>query len=235
MKSTILLMAIGLLSSSVTFADIKMIMQTTDGNLTTWANDNYFRTKLPKNQEADQNPMPPGDMLGVFKMKKIYMIIDEKKLLIDMSAPMPFAAMSGNQKPPKLKIRFKNKGAGNKIAGMVTTKYDIIAQGQKCFEVLTTKNKTYSALIKKYDSIDSPQGDSQNLCDEVENQIDDEMSAKYGYAVKMTDANGKVQMLLKEFKTGIKAPKKYLSLPKGYRVTTMMEAMSEMMSGKLNQ
>ena len=72
------------------------------------------------------------------------------------------------------------------------------------------------------------------MCEQAENQIDYSMDEKYGYPVKSVDANGQTQLLLKEFKNKVKAPKRYLAFPKGYQVTTMMEYASKaMIEGKV--
>jgi len=64
--------------------------------------------------------------------------------------------------------------------------------------------------------------------------MDQEKDSKYGYPVKMTDANGQLQILLKKFKTNQTAPKNYLAFPKGYKVSTMMEAAGTLMKMQQN-
>jgi len=235
MKKTFLIAILGLLTIQLANADTQMAFKYQDGSLTTFLNDKYMRGKFTQNSNSEDS-MPPGDMFGDFRSGKMYFIIEKEKLLIDTAAPAAFAGfknipgMPEVPKPPKLKITYKNKGAGKTISELKTIKYDIIVQGEKCFEYLLTKDKAYSAAMKKFDSINSDDGDAQDMCEEAEFQMDEKQYMKYGYPVKTVNANGKTTMLLTQFKTNVKAPKKYLSFPKGYQVTTMMEYAQKAMS-----
>lgn len=225
--------------TQLTFADTKIVFDVPDGTFTTWSNDKYFRVsqteyRKPKSKNNHQNEdsgKMPGDMLGDYRSGKTYMIIEKDKVLMDMKPPMSFLNTS-KHKSKKLNIEYKNKGKGKTIAGLSTIKYDIIVKGKKCFEVLLTKNKAFISAANKYNAINSdddnnPEADS--ICEQAENQIESQKISKNGLSVKTTNANGVVEMVIKEFKTGVKAPKKYLGLPKGYKVMTMMEAMTKAM------
>jgi len=247
MKHTALLIIASITFSQMAFADTKIVIESSEGSFTTWSNNKYLRTtqtkvKQPKkrssqyNSDEEMSNEMPGDMFGDLAKKKTYFIIEKDKILMDMSSPMLFGGLAGQQKPRPLNIEFKNKGTGKTVAGLKTTKFDIIVEGKKCFEVLSTKNSAYASLVQSYDSLSSEQGNMDDICDQAESQMSDKQYSKYGYAVKSINKYGEVDLLVKEFKTNVKAPNKFLSFPKGYKVMTMMEAMSKAMkSGNFQQ
>lgn len=215
-------------------ADTRMTIKDPDNEkITSWSNDKYFRTTIPKDEES---PMSEGDMLADLRSKKTYMINDKEKVIVNISqSEMPFANLRNNTDVEKVKIDFKNKGSDKKIAGLSTIKYHIYVQGEKCFEILMTKNKNYGDVMRKLDSLQEAENNSNadNICEQAENQMDLDKLAKHGYPVKKTDSKGIVQFELLEFKTGIKAPKNYLAFPKGYKVKSMMEMIKEAMSKQM--
>jgi hypothetical protein len=237
MKKIQLTLFIALLLNNIAYADTKMVIETPEGILTTWSNDKYFRAGHKQNLNSTNPPGPEGDMLGLLKSRKMYMIMDKEKILIDMSNPMPFSELSNMSSRPKIKISYVNKRKGEFIAGLKTTKYDLMARGKKCFEIYVTKNNAYNKTISDFNSLDSNDGDAQgDLCEQIETQQNPGIDKQYGYPVKMIDRNGKVTMLLKKFETNVTAPKKHLALPKGYQVMTMMDAMSKAMKdGTINK
>lgn len=236
MKTRMILFSICLIINQTAIADTLMVIESSEGTLTTWGNDKYIRANMKQAVNSETPSGPEGDMFGMLKTKKMYLIVDKEKILIDLSNPMPMAnypgmAEMGNMnKPPQIKVSYTNKRKGKVIAGLETTQYDFIAEGKKCFDVFLTKNKAYSKIIQDFDSLESAEGDTDGgLCEQAEIQQDSDLAKQFGQPVKMIDANGKITMELKKFKTNTTAPKNYLALPKGYQVMTIMDAMSKAM------
>ncbi len=240
MKKTITLFLLSLLIPQLTFADTKVVFESSDGSHTIWSNDKYFRITQAKPNKSKANKTNEdgmtGNMLGDYRSGKKYIIVEKDKIIIDMSTPLPAflqgSNLSGKHKTKKIKIKYIKKDTGKIITGLNVTKYDIVVKGEKCFEVSLTKNKAFTSFAKKLEKIISDDdNDSQegSNCEQAENQIDNDKENKYGYPVKIIDANGAVKMEIKEFNTNAKAPKNHLSLPKGYKVMSMMEAMTEAM------
>jgi len=57
----------------------------------------------------------------------------------------------------------------------------------------------------------------------------------YGFPVKIIAADAEQDMLVVEFKTNVKAPRKYLSFPAGYKIMTMTEMIQEEMAKRFSQ
>jgi len=230
MKKIITVLLASLIINQTALADSRMVIDTGSNKATIWSNEKFARSKITANTSEEDNDIPPGDIFVTFSTGKTYMIIDKKKSLFDMSSPaMNFGGIVPEKKPlKKLNINYKNKGRGETIAGLETTKYEISLEGKKCFDMLLTRNKAYSSVMKKFNSIPENYDSNESLCGQVESQISAEKEAKYGYIVKSTTADGKLDMLLLEFESGIKAPKKYLSFPAGYKIKSMAEMMQEM-------
>ncbi len=248
MKKIIFSILISGLVQQLALADSRLVFKTAEDKLTYWSNDKYFRMKIPKDIKSGNSPMSSGDMLADLRSGKTYMINDKEKIIVDVSNPEALfsglpKAESAHQETKATNYTYKKIGAGKKIAGIKTTKYHVIAQGKKCFEILMSKNKAFNRVMKKLDSIqpgdDGEHGNnddynnSDDVCEQVKNKMDNDNMAQYGYPVKATNANGIVQYEVLEFKTNVKAPKNYLAFPKGYKVKTMMELMKEAFSQEL--
>lgn len=240
MNKLIVALFTGLFINQSAFADTRIVIETPDGKITTWSNDKYTRSKLPTNEEMKRSPIQFDAVIGDFRSGKTYMLSNKQKLLVEVSTKPPMAGLAGMfkaPKPKKLEITYKSKGPGKTIAGLKTMKYDFIVRGKKCFEVWLTKDAAFAAEMKKHNLLDTSEaGDvDDDICEQANNQDNEKLEAKYGYAVKALDANGKSDLFIKEFKTNVTAPKKYLSLPSGYKIMTMMEAMTNAMSKKFTQ
>ncbi len=248
MKKIFFIVLISSLMQQLALADSRLVFKTTEDKLTYWSNDKYFRMKIPKDKESTNSPMSSGEMLADLRSGKTYMINDKEKIIVDVSNPEALfgglpKAESSHQEAETTNYTYKKIGAGKKVAGIKTTKYHVIAQGKKCFEILMSKNKAFNLVMKRLDSVQSGDDDghhnnddynnSDDICEQVENQMDDDKMAQYGYPVKATNAKGIVQYEVLEFKTNVKAPKNYLAFPKGYKVKTMMELMKEAFSQEL--
>jgi len=237
MKKILTILLFSISTHSIAFADTRIVIDSYDGKSSIWLNDKYIRMSFKDSNPQGDNPGPPGDMIANFSSGKSYMIIDKTKTLVDTSTPpMMFGAMMPKKSEHKIiKATYKNKGPGKTISGLKTTQYEVSIQGRKCFDMLLTKNQAYASAMKKIDSLHDDAGDFESICDQINEQVDIEANEKYGYPVKSITADGKLEMLVVEFKTNVKAPAKYLSFPSGYKIKTMTQIMQEEMAKQFPQ
>ncbi|HED35174.1 MAG TPA: DUF4412 domain-containing protein [Gammaproteobacteria bacterium] len=253
MKKIIAALFIGIAINNIALADTRIIIETGDSKTDIWLNEKYARTSFiennsDKNSPDENNPdendpdengseLPPGDVIKNFSSGKNYMIIDKKKILLDMSSPPMFFEEMTSDTPKKkssqkINFTYKNRGSGETIAGLKTTKYEVSAQGRKCFDIWLTKDRIYGQAMKKLgyfsDSEDDDDG-SESICEQA-NADDNE---KYGFPVKIIATDAEQDMLVVEFKTNVKAPRKYLSFPAGYKIMTMTEMIQDAMARQL--
>lgn len=253
MKKIIAVLFIGLVINNIALADTRIIIETGDSKADIWLNEKYARTSFIENNSDKNSPdennhdendpdensseQPPGDVIKNFSSGKDYMILDKKKTLVDMSSPPMFFGKMMSDTPKRIKnhkisFTYKNRGSGETIAGLKTTKYEVSAEGIKCFDIWLTKDRVYGQTMKKLGLFSEDEHDESGSICEQTNADDNE---KYGFPVKIIAADAEQDMLVVEFKTNVKAPRKYLSFPAGYKIMTMTEMIQEEMAKRFSQ
>jgi len=154
MKKTITALLISLAINNSAFSDSLLVNKTDDGKVTIWLNEKYMRLTFTEEKQNDDSPAPPADMITNFSSGKTYMINHKDKVLLDTSsAPMFSGGMMPEREPASNPdILYTRKGAGETIAGLKTTRYEVSIKGKKCFDMWLTKDSAYTRVIKKIDS-----------------------------------------------------------------------------------
>ncbi len=189
-----------------------------------------------------------GYLLVNSKAKKFYMIVPAERTIIEFSADKK----GKNTAVRKVNAQIEEVGAGPKVVGYATRKYELTANGEKCGSMLVSKQAAKIGDIEKLlsatGSLDPeafmPEEMLRGLqgmadsCDMAEMQLGEQELAKLGLPMKSLDSEGKMKHEVVSIDEKAKLKSELFELPKDYTRTTvkqMMEGMRKEMEGSMDK
>ncbi len=194
--------------------------------------------------EGDKN----GYLLVNSKAQKFYMIVPVERTIIEFSADKK----GKNTTRQKVDARIEEVGAGPKVAGYATRKYQLTANGEQCGSILVSKQaakiRDIEKLLSALGSLDPeafmPEEMLRGLqgmadpCDLAEMQLREHELVKLGLPVRSLDPEGKMKHEVISIDEKAKLKSELFELPKDYTRTTvkqMMEGMRKEMEGSMDK
>lgn len=219
----ILVVLFSLAFANVALADVKLVVKDSRGaSSTIYSNGQQARVEGGK---------MPGYAIIDFNSGEILAIDTTRKEAIKMSLAGSSAASTGSS----IGVSLKDKGGGRKIAGYLTRKYEIIAGGESCGMVYTSKklleNSDVSTVFQSMKALQGMIGGMGSrlsgmlsLCQRASLELGDAMSSS-GAPMRVIDASGKLVSEVVSVDTDSKAMN--YQVPAGLTVVSMDEKMGQ--------
>lgn len=165
-------------------------------------------------------------------------ILQEKKQIVDMNAapPLDFKRSTAGSALPK--VNLVHKGAGPKIAGYPTQRYQLFANGALCLNTyLSSEAMTRSGLKEFHADFARMQAKQKQAgraagmryapCEDAQ----DVLMARYpelGMAMRTLDASGQLRQEVVSIETGARVAPSIYELPQGFSRLTHEEFLRQM-------
>ncbi|MCP4388754.1 MAG: hypothetical protein GY802_10690 [Gammaproteobacteria bacterium] len=219
----ILVVLFSLAFTNVALADIKLVVKDSRGTTSTiYSNGQQARVEGGK---------MPGYAIIDFNSGEI-LAIDTKR---NEAVKMSFADASGTTAGNRVGVSLKDKGGGQKIAGYLTRKYEIIAGGEHCGMVYVSdkllKNGDVSAVFQSMKALQNMTGGVSSrlsgmlsLCQRANLELGDTMPSS-GAPMRVIDASGKLVSEVVSVDTDSKAMDYHV--PAGLKVVSADEKIGQ--------
>ena len=178
---------------------------------------------------------PAEYLLLNLKNHQAYAVDRDQRQVVEMNDP-PGQAHPGEH-PAQKSVSFKKKGAGPKLAGYATERYELSAGGERCGEHFVAPQTLQSADLKRF--IDAMLAFSQGQAAGDEDPLreactaaEDVADAQYrelGLPLRVTDGEGKVVHEIEKISAVDGFPAGSFDIPADYAVTNPREMMERMM------
>lgn len=176
--------------ANAALSDVKLVIKDVRGNSSTiYSNGQKARV---------EGGQMPGYGIIDFDSGELLMIDKERKQVMKMS----LANQANGSTAGGVGVSLKDKGGGRKIAGYLTRKYEIVADGQYCGTVYASKellgNDNVNALFNSMTAMQGMVGGMSSrlsgmlsLCQRANLELSSAMASS-GVPMRVQDADGKV-------------------------------------------
>ena len=214
---------------SSALADLQMIIGGKDGT-STFSSDG--KKVVIEEMQGSAGKQRPGRVL--MNNGDFYMIDEERNEIMKTSIGQDGAA-AGNA---GVSVNLKDLGGGPKIANYATRKQELIANGESCGIIYTSrqllKDKGVRAIIESMRamqqfsrSMRKGMNNMMSVCDRAEMQLA-EIIESSGVPMRIIDENGKQVSEVLAVDTNKKFPRDHYKLPPGMEVVDMSQRMKQM-------
>lgn len=228
MKKIIAVIVSYFLAGSV-LADLQIIIGDKDG---TSAFSSDGKKVVIEEMQASAGKQRPGRVL--MDSGNLYMIDEERNEIMKTSIGQD-GVTAGNA---GVSVNLKDLGGGPKIANYATRKQELIANGESCGIIYTSrkllKNKGVRAIIESMRSLQKfsqsmmkGMNNVMSVCDQAEMQLAETIESS-GVPMRIIDANGKRVSEVMAVDTNKKFPGDHYKLPTGMEVVDMSQRMKQM-------
>lgn len=175
----------------------------------------------------------PGYAIIDFSRGKISMVDPQRKEVLQST----LAPNSGGGSADALAVSLKDKGGGQKIAGYVTRKYEVVANGQTCGTVYASDKLLQNNNVRAmFDSMRSMQRLTRDMmgrmggllseCQRANLQISDAMGSS-GIPMRVIDDKGQLLSEVVEVDTRKNFGSDHYDIPDGLNVVSLDEKMNQ--------
>ncbi|MCP4979993.1 MAG: hypothetical protein GY935_05800 [Gammaproteobacteria bacterium] len=213
-------------SSSVQ-ADLQMLVKDASGRTSTFSSNG-------QKARIDDKKMQ-GYVIVDYSSRELFMIDAKRNQILRTSTEESDEGEAGTA----LSVSLKDKGGGQKIAGFLTRKYELIADGESCGHVYASKellrNKDVRGIfeamrgLQRFSrSLTSGLGDLLPLCQRAVMQMSEAIETR-GAPLRVNDNKGKLVSVVQSIDTDKKLAGNHYDLPDGMAVVDMGEQMNQAM------
>ncbi len=168
-------------------------------------------------------------------------ILQEKKQIVDMNAALPADPGRSTATAAPSKVKLVRKGAGPKIAGFPTRRYQLFANGALCLNTYLSPEamarsglKEFHADFARMQARQKQAGRAAGMqytpCEDAQ----DVLAARYpelGLAMRTVDAAGQLRQEIVNIETGAPVAASLYLLPQGFSRVTHEEFLRQMEGG----
>ncbi len=208
-------------------ADIEITTRSPEGGTSTFISNG----KIARMDGGGQ----PGFVLIDLSNGNMKMVDDRRRSIMEMGTPG--VSMDSASAPSRVQTELKDRGAGPKIAGYSTRRFEVTANGRVCATVFGSKavldlpgvEAIFSALDKMQQQTQNMMGAFAGQRDACE-QADMQMSKQFrrtGAPMRMIDANGQLDNEVVSIRKNISKPASFYAAPSDYQVTNMQDQMNQ--------
>jgi len=175
----------------------------------------------------------PGYVIIDYQSGEFFMVDSKRKEIMRTVIEGGSVAEGGST----VSVSLKDKGGGPKIAGYLTRKYEMNANGERCGTVYASskllQNKDVQALFESMRNMQQfsrnmtgGMGGTISVCQQANMQLADVIESS-GAPMKVIDENGKLMSEILAVDANKKFPANHYKLPAGMEVVDMTDRMNQ--------